>query len=143
MCVRLYIYIYIYIHLPSSYRSFPRSILVRQFSFCVDISARLSTSCQQFHNHHGGEISGFRSLSPPSLRAFSFSLLFPFTRYTPLRGGAVRAAARARARARTHAAATRCCCVVVSLCFIFHRQCLSASSSSIDDAPARSLSSFH
>lgn len=35
--------------------------------------SRLSTSRQQFHNHHGGEISGFRSSFP--------SFLLPFTRY--------------------------------------------------------------
>lgn len=48
------------------------------FSFDLSVSfsryiSRLSTSRQQFHNHHGGEISGFRSSFP--------SFLFPFTRY--------------------------------------------------------------
>lgn len=49
------------------------------FSFDLSVSfsryiSRLSTSRQQFHNHHGGEISGFRSSFP--------SFLFPFTRYS-------------------------------------------------------------
>lgn len=56
-------------------RSPPLSV---DFSFDLSVSfsryiSRLSTSRQQFHNHHGGEISGFRSSFP--------SFLFPFTRY--------------------------------------------------------------
>lgn len=83
------------------------SRLTCQLSFSRYIS-RLSTSRQQFHNHHGGEISGFRSSFP--------SFLFPFTRYN-----------FASWRAERFALTTNDCSVVLhppssmSFCFFIHR----------------------
>lgn len=90
-------------------RARARSIsrLTCQLSFSRYIS-RLSTSRQQFHNHHGGEISGFRSSFP--------SFLFPFTRYN-----------FASWRAERFALTTNDCSVVLhppssmSFCFFIHR----------------------
>lgn len=94
------------------------------FSFDLSVSfslgiSRLSTSRQQFHNHHGGEISGFRSSFP--------SFLLPFTRYN-FASVVARGAARRGGDSRSRRMAVLAVCSVVlhppssmSFCFFIHR----------------------